>query len=116
MSIIYCEKHDRRWDSDRLEMCPVCENGPMFPNDAGYSAPIEQPMSERERKLVEFAMRVQSYLDFVVPHLFVPESNTENERLAQEIVTQGNEALAAYKMDGRVITITNHIRHWERET
>ena len=29
MSIIYCEKHDRRWDSDRLEMCPVCENEPV---------------------------------------------------------------------------------------
>ena len=29
MSIIYCEKHDRRWDSDRLDMCPVCENEPV---------------------------------------------------------------------------------------
>lgn len=28
MSIIYCEKHDRRWDSDRLEECPECENEP----------------------------------------------------------------------------------------
>ena len=26
MSIIYCEAHDRRWDSDRLEVCPLCEN------------------------------------------------------------------------------------------
>ena len=25
MSIIYCEKHDRRWDSDYLEDCPICE-------------------------------------------------------------------------------------------
>ena len=32
MSIIYCEKHDRRWDSDRLEMCPVCENEPEKPD------------------------------------------------------------------------------------
>ena len=26
MSIIYCEKHDRRWDSDKLDDCPLCEN------------------------------------------------------------------------------------------
>jgi hypothetical protein len=26
MSIIYCEKHDQRWDSDKLEECPSCES------------------------------------------------------------------------------------------
>ena len=26
MSIIYCEKHNRRWDSDNLQECPDCEN------------------------------------------------------------------------------------------
>jgi len=26
MSIIFCEKHDRKWDSDYLEECPLCEN------------------------------------------------------------------------------------------
>ena len=26
MSIMYCEKHDTRWDSDKLEDCPLCEN------------------------------------------------------------------------------------------
>lgn len=26
MSIIYCEKHSRRWDSDYLEHCPSCED------------------------------------------------------------------------------------------
>jgi hypothetical protein len=26
MSIIYCEKHDRRWDSDKWEECPSCES------------------------------------------------------------------------------------------
>ena len=26
MSIIYCEKHARRWDSDFREDCPICEN------------------------------------------------------------------------------------------
>ena len=25
MSVIYCEKHDRRWDSDYQENCPLCE-------------------------------------------------------------------------------------------
>jgi hypothetical protein len=25
MSIIYCEKHDLKWDSDRREDCPSCE-------------------------------------------------------------------------------------------
>lgn len=24
MSIIYCETHDRRWDSDKMEECPLC--------------------------------------------------------------------------------------------
>ena len=28
MSIIYCEKHDRQWDSDKLEECPQCEQEP----------------------------------------------------------------------------------------
>lgn len=26
MSIIYCEKHDLRWDSDFLEECPQCSD------------------------------------------------------------------------------------------
>ena len=25
MSIIYCEMHDLRWDSDKKERCPQCE-------------------------------------------------------------------------------------------
>jgi len=25
MSIIYCEKHSHRWDSDTKENCPICE-------------------------------------------------------------------------------------------
>ena len=25
MSIIYCERHDLRWDSDYKERCPGCE-------------------------------------------------------------------------------------------
>lgn len=25
MSVIYCEKHDIRWDSDEVELCPRCE-------------------------------------------------------------------------------------------
>ena len=74
MSIFYCEKHDRRWDSDHLEMCPVCENDPVFPNDAyadpvsgpmpatASSVPIEPPMSERERKLVEAMKLVEQVL------------------------------------------------------
>ena len=28
MSIIYCEKHDRRWDSDTETECPICEHEP----------------------------------------------------------------------------------------
>lgn len=28
MSILYCERHDRRWDSDLREACPRCEDGP----------------------------------------------------------------------------------------
>ena len=34
MSIIYCEKHDRRWDSDKLEECPLCENEHPSSSDA----------------------------------------------------------------------------------
>ena len=28
MSIMRCEKHDRSWDSDKMEECPICENEP----------------------------------------------------------------------------------------
>ena len=31
MSIIYCGRHGRKWDSDRLDMCPDCESGPPVP-------------------------------------------------------------------------------------
>ena len=84
MSIIYCEKHDHRWNSDRFAMCPICrciahkpsntfghsqitanENDPMVPDctdpvsgpkpATASSVLIEQPMSERERNLVEAA-------------------------------------------------------------
>ena len=34
MSIIYCEKHDIRWDSDFKEQCPQCESDPYISN--GY--------------------------------------------------------------------------------
>lgn len=30
MSIMRCEKHDRPWDSDKLDMCPLCENEPAY--------------------------------------------------------------------------------------
>ena len=26
MSIILCPKHERKWDSDKLDECPLCEN------------------------------------------------------------------------------------------
>ena len=26
MSIMRCEKHERNWDSDKLDECPLCEN------------------------------------------------------------------------------------------
>ena len=39
MSIIYCDKHDRKWDSDKLDICPVCETEP------------EETTSELEREL-----------------------------------------------------------------
>lgn len=28
MSIIYCERHDLRWDSDFTSECPMCEQEP----------------------------------------------------------------------------------------
>ena len=34
MSIIYCDKHDIRWDSDFKEQCPACESDPYIGN--GY--------------------------------------------------------------------------------
>lgn len=45
MSIMYCEKHDRRWDSDNLDECPDCEHEPNCPlcgasqDTAGYCPP-----------------------------------------------------------------------------
>ena len=28
MSMMYCEKHHRQWDSDKLDECPECEHEP----------------------------------------------------------------------------------------
>ena len=28
MSIIFCDKHSVKWDSDKLDECPKCENEP----------------------------------------------------------------------------------------
>ena len=38
MSIIYCELHDLRWDSDRKDECPACENEP----------PLEEQMNKSD--------------------------------------------------------------------
>ena len=53
MSIIYCEKHDRHWDSDFKEGCPVCENEPT-PNEVcaycghPYQYPVSYHHTEKE--------------------------------------------------------------------
>lgn len=49
MSIIYCEKHDRPWDSDKLEECPQCgdEKAEKDGND------MSQPFNEQATSLVE---------------------------------------------------------------
>lgn len=36
MSIIYCEKHNRRWDSDRVEECPICIDQPEHSTEDDY--------------------------------------------------------------------------------
>lgn len=37
MSIERCDQHDRHWDSDKMESCPVC----------AYSAAAEYQLAER---------------------------------------------------------------------
>lgn len=56
MSIIRCEKHDRNWDSDFKEECPLCE--------------IESPISKaiEGRNLLSFSFSGRSYI--VEPHAY----------------------------------------------
>ena len=37
MSIIYCERHSIKWDSDRKDECPACENEPTQIYDANMT-------------------------------------------------------------------------------
>lgn len=46
MSIERCEKHSRPWDSDEMEMCPICEDN--LPDNYDLDAEIER---EAERNL-----------------------------------------------------------------
>ena len=55
MSIMYCEKHDRRWDSDWLEECPLCENehAPSFSNNESNNAAGQVSESPNRQRLGE---------------------------------------------------------------
>ena len=44
MSIMRCEKHDRFFDSDFVEECPVCEN-----EEDGYDEILEDTTSMEEK-------------------------------------------------------------------
>ena len=45
MSIIYCEQHDLKWDSDRKDECPACENEP----------PLEEQMNKSDLITLQIA-------------------------------------------------------------
>ena len=79
MSIMYCEKHDRRWDSDRLEMCPICENEPVG------------EVSEKERILLAALKEQRVQMDFhALPEAF-----------ALTMKRMIDKALTAYEGEGK---------------
>ena len=54
MSIIYCEKHSIRWDSNRVEACSVCANEPEPTSKSQFKRMTAQGyMSEMERKFAD---------------------------------------------------------------
>ena len=66
MSIIYCEKHSIRWDSDRKEGCPECLNEPEFIRELRYTVIKHKDslmaLNKEERAtLRELEGRVQNY-------------------------------------------------------
>lgn len=44
MSIMYCDRHDRRWDSDYLEECPRCLDEGRCPEGACLVAEARGPL------------------------------------------------------------------------
>lgn len=63
MSIIYCERHDLRWDSDYKSECPMCEAEPT-PEEAAeatvtiYDSAVELVRRERRCDLAFLQKRL----------------------------------------------------------
>ena len=75
MSIIYCEKHDRKWDSDKLEECPLCENEPLNDEEEkrgpiGLRKPWQWVQPKNRAELIQRLLEAREYA--------VPDREREN--------------------------------------
>lgn len=63
MSIIYCEKHDRKWDSDKLIDCPICENTPALPRLILRDEDGDTPFSDTAQEGIARAAALANNID-----------------------------------------------------
>ena len=97
MSIIYCEKHDLRWDSDFKSECPACESEPT---------------------IAELAQEIVSHSDAMLrrglsPHLYGTDRVTHVEPLAREVLRLAKLASELDPLDVYEKTIEIE-KHWKQ--
>lgn len=74
MSIGYCEKHDLRWDMDKTDDCPDCEDEPVSSNK--HTQDLERALAKSERALTAETQRRQA-AEAVVIYVLEGDSHLE---------------------------------------
>ena len=77
MSIMYCEAHDRKWDSDWREICPLCKN-------SEGDAEVSDTPRTNSAKYHPFDNQGGDSTDWVVDAEFSENLERENNKLKAE--------------------------------
>jgi hypothetical protein len=79
MSIIYCEKHSVRWDSDKFDACTMCELGEDLTRSFDNLMDDEAPPLSSETKDERLIRRINHLLDEIF--IYIGENGRHDYRL-----------------------------------
>lgn len=100
MSIMYCEKHDRRWDSDKLEDCQRCGDVPTHSAEEDYRHFLSYSNLEHSD-----ALRL-AYFHGANADASLPESLLlPGLKEAQKIIGNGSARADWFAIEGRITAI-----------
>ena len=85
MSIMRCEEHDRNWDSDKLEECPLCENKPTLAEAMDDLEITAMRIKKQRDDLAYAARRIRDAFTYNPGH-----SDLDNEQPITITVTLGD--------------------------